>query len=407
MLGVLRRMTCIEKALPPVWLIAVLVIFPLISESMYSPALPSIVSDLRTTPATAELTLSIYLIGFAVGMGFWGILSDRIGRKPTALYGIVVYVAGCVMCVFAENIEVFLVARIVQALGGSSSSVLAQTIARDAYKGSDLTRVFALVGAFVFLSPALGPSLGGALIEYWSWRFSFVVLAFVGMSVSMMIVLFLPETMVCRKNNESVLSVGRKMMMDKRFLAFCLLISMAQGTFFSYYSEGPFLLIKLLGMRPSTYGMTFTILSISTILGGATVNIMRHRMSAIGLVLLGVIVLSATNVLLLLVVLFHHFVYAIGRECLITLILITRFFSFLGGTLFMSSVAAPVLSDYKESRGTASSIYGLLNYSLVSIFTVIMSLSHNGTIFPMPIYFTILNIFMLCIMRFIIKRFGR
>ena len=94
--------------LPPIWIIVLLVGLPQFSETIYTPSLPEIAIDLDAHPSSVEHTLSIFLLGLALGAVFWGTLSDRIGRKPCVLLGIVIFICGCIGCYFARSINLLL-----------------------------------------------------------------------------------------------------------------------------------------------------------------------------------------------------------------------------------------------------------------------------------------------------------
>lgn len=104
-----------------------------------------------------EYTLTIYLFGFALGILFWGRLSDRLGRKPCVLAGLAVFVVGCVGCYEANSLFFLMLSRFIQALGGSIGSVLGLAICRDAFQGADLGRAYSSIGSALALFPALGP----------------------------------------------------------------------------------------------------------------------------------------------------------------------------------------------------------------------------------------------------------
>ena len=85
---------------PSIWLLIFLVGFPQVSETIYTPSLPELASSLSATGNQIQQTLSIYFLGFAIGVLIWGILSDRIGRRPSMLYGISIYTLGSIACYF-------------------------------------------------------------------------------------------------------------------------------------------------------------------------------------------------------------------------------------------------------------------------------------------------------------------
>ena len=141
-----------------------------VSTDMYLPSLPDIGRLLSASAAEVQLTLSAYLIGFAVGQIAYGPFSDRHGRKPVLLAALTLFSLGNVACTFAPSIEMLIAARTLQALGGSGAIVVARAIVRDLYAGARAGRELSLMGAIMALAPVGAPMIGGVLQSAFGWR---------------------------------------------------------------------------------------------------------------------------------------------------------------------------------------------------------------------------------------------
>ncbi|MFL5156950.1 MAG: MFS transporter, partial [Microvirga sp.] len=106
-----------------------------LSTVMYLPSLPAIARDLKATTAQTQLTLSAFLLGFAVGQFVYGPISDKVGRRPVLLAGLALFLLASVACTVAASVEMLTAARFVQALGASGPIVLARAMVRDLYEG--------------------------------------------------------------------------------------------------------------------------------------------------------------------------------------------------------------------------------------------------------------------------------
>lgn len=158
-------------------LVTALLMFPQIAETIYSPALTDISARFSVSAAQAAQTLSVYFIGFAVGVLLWGGFSDRYGRRPALLAGLGVYAAGCLLALWASDFSLLLVARIVTAAGTATGSVVTQTVLRDCYSGRQLAGIFSFIGLALAVSPAIGVYIGGGLTAIWGMRGVFSALA--------------------------------------------------------------------------------------------------------------------------------------------------------------------------------------------------------------------------------------
>lgn len=154
-----------NNKLPPLWLVVGLMMFPQIVETIYSPVLTHIATEFRVSEGQASQTLSVYFLAFAAGVVCWGRLCDLIGRRPAMLAGLLAYGAGTLLALLATQFETLLLARVIAAFGAAVGSVVTQTMLRDSYQGSDLARVFSVMGIALSLSPVLGLVSGGLLAD--------------------------------------------------------------------------------------------------------------------------------------------------------------------------------------------------------------------------------------------------
>ncbi len=189
----------ILKKLPPLWLIILIVGIPQLSETVYTPSLPSLAEFFHVSHSSAEYTLTIYLFSFAIGTLFWGWLSDLFGRKICVLYGIIIFIFGSLECFFASSFTMLMFGRFIQGFGGSIGSVLGQAICRDAFHGYDLGKAYSTVAMALAFFPVIGPVIGGVITELYNWHNIFMVLALVAFVIFVITVFFLPETHAAEK----------------------------------------------------------------------------------------------------------------------------------------------------------------------------------------------------------------
>ena len=163
---------------PPI-LLYCLISLSTLTETVYSAALPEIARQLNTDGSIAQSSTSAYYVGFALGIFTLGRISDIYGRKPVVIFGISFYIIATFLISKSTNIEMFILFRFTQAYGASVGSVIAQAMARDSYKGWELSYIYASVSTIMAFVPSIGSALGGYIIEYfeqWQYIFDFLIL---------------------------------------------------------------------------------------------------------------------------------------------------------------------------------------------------------------------------------------
>ena len=177
-------------------LVALLMSIVAISIDALLPALDAIRADIRLShPNQAQYVVSALFLGMAIGQLICGPLSDATGRKKVLYGGIVLFLAGTVLCYFANDINTLLLGRLIQGLGVSGPYVSAISIVRDRYAGNDMARIMSLVMMIFIMVPALAPSLGLAVMWLGSWRDIFVMYVFYALMIAVWIFFRLEETL--------------------------------------------------------------------------------------------------------------------------------------------------------------------------------------------------------------------
>ncbi|MHB9703759.1 MFS transporter [Alcaligenes aquatilis] len=223
-------------------LMIVLIMFPQVVETAYSPALPLIAYTYAVSASEAGQTLSVYFIAFALGVLFWGWLCDRAGRRPAVLAGLTVYGLGCLLALFSPNFIVLLLARMMSAFGAAVGSIGVQTMLRDRYQAEELAKIFGTIGAALALSPLLGLAMGVVLssgAEVMPVFIGLLVLALVLLGISL---LQLPETRPAQSQHSSLWQVLIRLLKDPAIWQSALLVALFNTTIFAFYQWAPFLL---------------------------------------------------------------------------------------------------------------------------------------------------------------------
>lgn len=234
-----------------------------LSIDMLLPSLPTIAAELDAGPATAQLTVTLFLAGLAVSQLGWGPLSDRLGRRRVLLTGLALYALAGAGCAVVPGIRTLVAARVLQAVGAGTGPVIARAIVRDLYDPPRAARILAAMGTAQALTPILAPILGGWVHALAGWHTVFVVQGAFGAAFWLAAARVLPETNV-HAGAPAAEPLARRLAVllgHPRYLAYVTVAALMFGGQFAFIAGSSFALIGLLGVSPTTYGACFAVVA--------------------------------------------------------------------------------------------------------------------------------------------------
>lgn len=333
-------------------LVTALLMFPQIAETIYSPALTDISARFSVSAPQAALTLSVYFIGFAVGVLLWGGFSDRYGRRPAMLAGLGVYALGCLMALWATDFSLLLAARIVTAAGAATGSVVTQTVLRDCYRVRQLAGIFSFIGLALAVSPAVGVYIGGGLTALWGMRGVFSALALLAAALLLGCLALMPETRPQNLRRGPFLHVLRRMVGDTRIALAAILVAAFNVSLFSYYSLAPFLFARF-DLDALTFGYSGMALAAGSLLGALLNHRLLRRNVSLGRILAIACILHLAGGVAVYVL--RESIWFVAPVALVTL----------AWAMAIPLVLGSALSAYGDCRGTAGAFFGLFYYVLI------------------------------------------
>ncbi|MEQ8641201.1 MAG: multidrug effflux MFS transporter [Alphaproteobacteria bacterium] len=271
--------------------------------NIFHPSMPGLVAVFDTSYAMVQLTLTLYLLAMAFSQLVYGPLADRYGRRITMLWGLGLYVAGSIMATVAPTLPLLLAGRVVQAAGGIAGMVIARAMVRDLYDRERSAGVIAYITMAMVVAPMLAPTIGGFLDVHLGWRSSFAFVAIFGGVVMAFAVFNLPETLkeaaALPNMAEMVRGYGR-LMREPAFVGYAFQAAFSTAIFFSFITASPFIIINLMGLPPSAFGLLFVMVSGGFMAGNfaatrASRRIGSHRTIAIGIgfAVVGIAIMAA------------------------------------------------------------------------------------------------------------------
>lgn len=345
---------------PPLGLAVLLMMFPQIMETIYSPALPNIAQSFAVSIAGASQTLSVYFIAFAIGVFCWGRLADIIGRRKAMLAGLVCYAIGSALALMVSDFSLLLLARVLSAFGAAVGSVITQTMMRDSYSGEELAKVFSVMGMSLGISPVIGLLMGSVLSAYWGYQGVFVALMVSAIVLLFLSVKSLPETKPAHTQKIAIGKLAIKMLTDSGIIKNTLLVAAFNLMWFSYFSLAPFM-FEAQGLSTLAFGTSGLLLGFGAFLGSYVNKILLGRgyasarlvrfASVIALVgRLGIWLFQST-------VLGLNNVYFLAPMLLIVI----------AYGIAIPNILSSALANYRAYAGSAGALFGLFYYILLGL----------------------------------------
>ncbi|MER6616770.1 Bcr/CflA family multidrug efflux MFS transporter [Streptomyces xantholiticus] len=357
---------------------------PPLSMDMYLPALPAVTDSLHAPAATVQLTLTACLAGMALGQLVVGPMSDRWGRRRPLLVGMLVYVVATAICAFAPTAEMLIGFRLLQGLAGAAGIVIARAVVRDLYDGVEMARFFSTLMLISGVAPIIAPLIGGQVLRVTDWRGIFVVLAAVGILLTLVVAQWLHETLPVEKRHSGgvgeALRTMRGLLADRVFTGYMLTGGLAFAALFAYISASPFVVQEIYGASPQTFSLLFGVNSIGLMaVGQINGKLLVGRVSldkALGFGL-AVITLAATALLLLTSGVFGEvglFPIAAGLFVLM---------SAMG--LAMPNTNALALMRTPHAAGSASALIGTSAFLIGAVASPLVGIAGEATAVPMAV----------------------
>ncbi len=273
-----------------------------VTTDLYLPALPALTLDLQAPVASAQLTLSALLLAFGGSQLVWGPLSDRFGRRPVLLAGLVLYVAASVGSAAAPGKEALILWRIAQGVAMGAVVMAARAIVRDLYAPLAGARAMSRALTGLGLIACLCAPLGGALTEWVGWRAALSALAVYGAGTLALVALRMPETLARRNPHAlrpaTLWRTWRTVLGHPTFWAFSLLTTASYGGLFTFLASSPFIFIEVLGTSRTSFGLALLSTAFAYLLGTLLCRRLLERLGLRRTVAAGAVLSATAGVLL-------------------------------------------------------------------------------------------------------------
>jgi len=256
-----------------VMLITILNMTAPLSTDMYLPSFPTMTEHFAASPALLNLTLVGFFLFFAVGMLLFGPFSDRFGRRPVLITGLSIYIAASFLCAAAASIWQLILFRVVQALGAGCMVSVSTALVKDSFDGRLRGTILATIQSMSLIAPMLAPVIGAAIVQFASWRMTFVVLGGISL-LSLCAALLLQEPLPPdRRYHGSIFgSLGRLFVVGRSrpFISFLGVVALVPVGFFAYIAVSSYIYVEFFGLSETAYSLFFAANAAISVLGPLT-----------------------------------------------------------------------------------------------------------------------------------------
>ena len=336
----------------------------------YLPSMPEIARFLHVGIEKIEMTISIFLLFFAVGQLIGGILSDRIGRRSTALIGLSLFAAADFALFLTTTLEELYLFRGMQALAGGLAIVNAPAIVRDLFHGKEAAKIFSTIASITMIAPMVAPALGSLVISYFSWNYVFLFLGIYSTSVFLILFFYLPET--GSKTRSQIAEAYKRVLTHKEALGYILALSFSFSGMFIFIEKSSFIYMEYFHVSkqlfPFLFGANVLVMIALTRLNIKMVQTYEPKtILSAGMT----IQLAAGTVLLLL---------SFSPNLPAVFFAMTIYVGILG-IIFGNGIAL-ALEFFKNDSGVANSVIGVTEFTIAGTIGFIASCIHTGTLIP-------------------------
>lgn len=361
-----------------------------LSIDMFLPGLPEIKNDFHTTTSNAQLTLSLFMIGLALGNLFAGPISDATGRKKPLWISMFIYTLASLGIVFVTNIEIMIALRFIQGVTGGAASVISRAIASDMYKGKELTKFLSLLMLVNGVAPVIAPAIGGVILSLAVWRMVFIILTVFGILMVIGSLTEVPESLQDdEKDSDGIKEMFKNfkyLLETPKFVLPMLIQGFSFIMLFTYISASPFIIQKIYGMSALQFSIMFAAIGITLIISSQLVGVLVDRIERRQLLKI-VTYIQVLGVVIVAITLLNHLSFWI---------LVIGFIILVAPVTAVASLGFSIAMDEStRGRGSASSLLGLVQFLLGGLMSSLVNVMGEHNVIPYVVIISMTAVIMI------------
>jgi MFS transporter, DHA1 family, multidrug resistance protein len=367
---------------------------------IYLASMPSMTRALDATPAQVQLTLSVYMFGWGVAQLFAGPVSDRFGRRPVVLGGLVAFIAASVACALSRNIFMLIGARLAQAISMASIAVVPRAVVRDLYSGEKAAHILSLMGVVLGIAPIVAPLVGSHVHVWFGWQANFVLVALYAAVLWIVVQRVLPETLRHRNVRATspatiVANYGR-LLRSAPYVRYTLVGAFGFSGLFAFLAGSAFVFVSVMGQSEQGFGVLFGTVMLGNITGSAIGSRVVRRAGIERMVSVGTALMLVAGLAL------GAFALAGARHPLT--IVVPMFLFMVAFMMTMPPATAGALTPFPDIAGSASSLISFCQFVVASTAALIVGATFDGTTRPMAFAIAVASIGAFASFRLVLSR---
>ena len=350
----------------------------MMSTHLYTPSMPHLTAYFHTTPAVVKLSLSLNALAFGFMQLIYGPASDRFGRRPTMLLGMIGFTVVSLACAAAQSISQLITIRVFQGIFSAAEAVLVYAIIHDFFKNTQRVRAMAVYGMAIALAPATAPIVGGYVHVLFGWRANFLLITLFGTLTSLIVWRVLPETSTPNRTAVRPRQIVRDyihLLANRHFMNYAIMTGAGSGTIMSMVTAAPFILISYLSVPTQYYGLFMT----GPVLAYMVSNMLTQKIAGrlqVSLILRAGLIVSAAGAIGLATMVFSGHISSIG----LTLLFAATTFG-MGPVFAIAPMKAIDATD--RPTGVASAMVNTVPMIMAGLAALSLSIFHDGTARPL------------------------
>lgn len=351
------------------------------SIDMYLPGFPAIADDLSVSVDAISYSLSSFFAGVCIGQLLCGPLLDRFGRRIPLITGMLLYIVASIGCVLSNSIELLIICRFFQALGGCVGMVAPRAVIRDIFPVKENAKIFSLMILILGVSPIVAPTAGSYLISAFGWHSVFMVLTVIGIITLLAVVFGLPES---RQPDPAYSLKAKPILLNfysvlkvPQFYTYSLMGAISSAALFAYLSGSPFVFMKLFGTSEQEYGIIFAIIAAGLILCSQLNNQLLKKYTSEQITVVTLSIQTAVGIALLIGTAFN-WLNLYSTVGLIALFLSCQGFAF-------PNSSALSMAPFSSNAGSASALMGAMQMAFGAFTAAVIGWCNPSSALPLAV----------------------